>query len=366
MPSGKRVFPTRRREGFRRCTGRCAAVGLGLALAACSDAGPETVLSIEAPASTDMLVGAVLTLSATASGDTGPLIWSTSDPRIATVVGGTVEALRPGVVRIEVAAPNVVPDDVTLTVRARPNGYAADEIDYFTEIAFGSEFGGATPLLRRWREGSGPLVRVNGSPTNEDREVVDSAFAEINRLAPVDIEIVADFPTVELHFVPQAEFDEILPQAPPGNVGLVWLWWDAQQYLYQSVVLIATDISPALRAHIIREELTQMLGLLQDSFRYPASIFYQQYSEVTEYLAIDRAVIELLYRPELSVGMTPDAAARVARTLERVGPYAGTAAPSRTPRPDRATAGGRPGSGGSGGFSASRFPLRRVRVAGSP
>jgi hypothetical protein len=65
-----------------------------------------------------------------------------------------------------------------------------------------------------------------------------------------------------------------------------------------------------------------MLGLLQDSFRYPESIFYQGFSTVPEYLPIDRAVIEMLYREELSVGMTAPVAMRIARTLVRSTPVA--------------------------------------------
>ena len=246
--------------------------------------------------------------------------------------------------------------EIVLTVVERAGGYVADEIDYFLDIAFGSEFGEATPLLRRWPSGSGPLIRMNGTPSTADREVLDSVIAEIDRLAPgLDIELVADFPTVEMHFVPQSEFATLLPQAPAGNNGLVWLWWGGDQYLFQSVVLISTTTAETLRAHIIREEVTQMLGLLQDSFLYPESIFYQAFSDVTEYLPIDRAVIDLLHRPELRVGMTATEAARVARTLMRTSPRLGvSSSPARARLQERVPFRGVPGSGGSG--TVGRWP----------
>lgn len=287
---------------------------------ACSDAGPETELVIESPGSTEVVVGESLALTVTASGEVGRVSWASSDPYVAVVSAGAVEALRPGTTVVTASASGAGSDEITITVVARPDGYAAEEIDYFTEIAFGAEFEDPTPLLRRWRVGSGPLIRINGSPNAEDLEVVDSVVAEINRLAPVAIELVAESPTAEMHFVPESEFDDILPQAPSGNVGLVWLYWDASQHLIQSVVLIATDIEQGHRNHIIREELTQMLGLLRDSHRYPESIFYQPFSLVTGYLPIDRAVIDLLYRPELEVGMTASEAARAARLLIRTTP----------------------------------------------
>jgi hypothetical protein len=195
-----------------------------------SSQGPADTVVIDPPASTEVVVGDLLTLQATA---TNPLVvsWTTDDDQVAVVVNGVVEALRPGAVTIGAELPGGGGDFVGLTVVPRPGGYTADEVDYFGEIAFGSEFGGAAPVIRRWPTGSGPLIRINGSPTPADRSLVDSVLAEMNRLVPLDMELVTAFPTAELHFVPQSSFSSILPQAPAGNDGLVWLWWDAGQNL---------------------------------------------------------------------------------------------------------------------------------------
>ena len=47
--------------------------------------------------------------------------------------------------------------------------------------------------------------------------------------------------------------------------------------------------------HLLREELTQSLGLVNDSWVYPKSIFYQGWTTTTEYLPIDRELIDILY-----------------------------------------------------------------------
>lgn len=327
-----------------------------LVVVACGDAGPELAFVIDPPASTELTVGDVVTLMASGVGAGITPTWSSSDITVARVAAGRVEALRPGATTISVSAPGVTPGTMGLTVVARPNGYTADEVDYFGEIAFGAEFGGAAPLLHRWRSGSGPLIRLHGSPTSTDRVVLDSVMAEINRLAPVDMQIVTDFPTVDMHFVPQSQFQDVFADAPPGNNGLVWIWWDAEQYVVRGIVLISTTMTQTVRTHVIREEITQLLGLLRDSFDYPQSIFYQAFSDVDEYLPIDRVVIELLHRPELPVGVDKDEGLRIARTLTR-----GMAAPGATegPASARGTAAmegaaapprsGRPGSAGSGG-----------------
>lgn len=47
--------------------------------------------------------------------------------------------------------------------------------------------------------------------------------------------------------------------------------------------------------HILREEVTQAMGLTNDTYQYFNSIFYQGYSNVTEYSNLDKEVIKLFY-----------------------------------------------------------------------
>jgi hypothetical protein len=49
------------------------------------------------------------------------------------------------------------------------------------------------------------------------------------------------------------------------------------------------------KKHILREELTQSLGLPNDSYDYPESIFYQGWTETTEYTELDKELIQMLY-----------------------------------------------------------------------
>lgn len=58
---------------------------------------------------------------------------------------------------------------------------------------------------------------------------------------------------------------------------------------------------------MLREELTQSLGLARDSNLYPESIFQQSFStKTTDYAPIDRDLIRLLYHPEMKVGLNRD------------------------------------------------------------
>jgi hypothetical protein len=59
--------------------------------------------------------------------------------------------------------------------------------------------------------------------------------------------------------------------------------------------------------HLLREELTQSLGLAKDSNLYPESIFQQSFStKTTEHAAIDRDLVRLLYHPEMKIGLNRD------------------------------------------------------------
>lgn len=196
-----------------------------------------------------------------------------------------------------------------------PRAYTEEEISYFSQIAFGSEFGDTEPVLRRW---NGTVrVRVHGAPTPEARAALADVVDEIDELArQIEIHVVETDADIDVHFAPTSEFADILPEYEPGNLGFFWVWWNGSDEIYRAVVLIATgNITHRERAHLIREELTQSLGLRRDSDRYEESIFYRRWTNTTEYAPIDRTVIEMLYRPELQPGMTREEALETLRGL---------------------------------------------------
>jgi hypothetical protein len=57
------------------------------------------------------------------------------------------------------------------------------------------------------------------------------------------------------------------------------------------------------RRHLLREELTQSLGLMNDTNDYPDSIFYQAWTITTQYSEIDKKIIRLLYHQDIKAGM---------------------------------------------------------------
>ena len=303
-------------------------------MAGCGDSstGPSLDISIEGLTSDHFLVGDQVLLDAALSDPSvpGTVSWSSSDTAVALVGSdGLLRAQRPGTARVS-AKLKKASAEVLLTVVSRPGGYTADEIDYLQEIAFGFEYGAADEVIRKWSQN--PRIQLFGDPTAEDSAEFEDVVSDLNLLMEeVQMEIVDSEPTVEIHFAKQADFPGILPSYVPGNSGYFTVWYDEGNRIYRSVVLVSTDgLDQEARSHIIREEVTQMLGLGKDSFSYTGSIFYQGWTTTAGYAPIDEAIIEMLYRPQLARGMGYRTAVDTLRTLTRLG-WEGTGGPVQLP-----------------------------------
>jgi hypothetical protein len=182
--------------------------------------------------------------------------------------------------------------------------YSAEQIDYFLEVALGNEFGGGGARIKKWQ---GPVrIKVNGSPTAEDTRTLQQVMNEVNELANGAVQLAFDDnkPNVQIYFVPESQFKRYEPNYRPRNLGFFWARWNQNIIQDSKVLITTTGVTQKERSHLIREELTQSLGLMRDSYRYRNSIFYQGWTDPTEYADIDRAVVQMLYRPEIRPGMT--------------------------------------------------------------
>jgi Protein of unknown function (DUF2927) len=183
--------------------------------------------------------------------------------------------------------------------------YTQEEKDYFAEIAFGTEYGSSQVLIHKWSERV--TVRVSGNPRMEDIQLVQSLITEINSVVNIPLlKFIPDEAKLEIYILPAREFRNYEPNYVAGNDGFGWLHWSSSGNIYKATILIDETLEPPFRQHIIREELTQVLGLANDSFRYEDSIFYQPYTFVTGYSPIDRTVMEMLYRCDVLSGTSYD------------------------------------------------------------
>ena len=187
-----------------------------------------------------------------------------------------------------------------------PRSTDPELIGYFLETALGSEFGSTQQVVHKWR---GDIdIRVNGSPTGQDKKTLSEVISELNYLIDeASLNIVNIDPDIEMYFTTAEEFASIEPNYIPPNRGFFWMYMDREGYIYKGRIFISTQgVTQKERSHLIREELTQSLGIMNDSYLYKDSIFYQEWTDTTQYALIDKAVIGLLYDPRLKVGMTAE------------------------------------------------------------
>jgi hypothetical protein len=211
--------------------------------------------------------------------------------------------------------------------------YTTAQMNYFIEVALKSEYADSEPTIKKWDRDIN--IKVLGSPTPEDLKTLQTVIDELNTLiSGIRLQVVAQAgasiqdissnkphvfgnnPNVEIYFVPESKFSQYEPNYQPINYGFFWGWWNDNHAMERSKVLISTDgVTQQERSHLIREELTQSLGLMEDSNQYRDSIFYQGWTDTNQYTEIDKAVIEMLYRPEIRPGMTQSQVLEVFQTL---------------------------------------------------
>lgn len=179
------------------------------------------------------------------------------------------------------------------------------EESYFLEIALGSEYGLGDFTIKRWAEDV--RVEVVGYPTAEDLATLREVLAELNELVGREVRVypVPSDGNLRVHFIPHDDFYRYEPSGVVFFGGFFWNWWNAAGEIVRGRVVIGSDrLTASQRKHLIREEITQVMGLMNDSEKYPESIFYQGYSETHTYAPLDRLLIRMLYSDALRPGMT--------------------------------------------------------------
>ena len=183
------------------------------------------------------------------------------------------------------------------------------DVDYFKEVALGVEFGAGAGSIRKWT--SDIQYVIVGDATSDLLDEVDRVAAELNAL--LSIELTEVFSEADANFVIffgsgedyVTNYESNAADFIDGNVGLFWNYWNADFEMVFGSMFVSTIRVDDLdfHKHIIREELTQAIGIFSDSFSYPDSLFYQGFSTTTEYAPIDIEVIQLLYSPSILPGM---------------------------------------------------------------
>ena len=183
----------------------------------------------------------------------------------------------------------------------------------FERIAFTSEYGGEARAGRliRWQ---GPIrVRITGHFPDRFRAEVERQLAELRQLSGLAIDIAeaageAQPAPMTIEFSTSRGGTTFEPDAPCRT--LIW----ETGYVIRRVQIYITPYPDGLRRHCIAEELTQALGLADDSPIVRDSIFNDASSR-PRIAPWDALMVRILYDPRLRPGMHKTEAMPIVRRI---------------------------------------------------
>lgn len=203
-----------------------------------------------------------------------------------------------------------------LAQAAYGDDYEGQVRDWAGDVLLGIEFGQSAQISRRWTE-SPTLSLFSGNA--EHSALVDEVVADVDSVlqrASLSVQRGPDRDSsadIKVYFVDFDDFAEIAEREEiavvPGNVGQFYVRWNDNQSLISAVVLIARDrLAGSQLRHFAYEELTQVLGTLNDSPIFEDSVFYSSSrgdGAAQRLSAEDRWLLEFLYT-ELRPGASED------------------------------------------------------------
>lgn len=191
-------------------------------------------------------------------------------------------------------------------------------ITYFNEVCLDAEFvhSGDASLLQRWEM---PVCySVEGSPTAEDLEVLEGFTDWLNTVENfpgIRRNQSDDFVNLRIHFCTQEELLAIMGDHFTGLDGAVTFWYNGDNAIFDAVICVRTDLDQYVRNSVIQEEIYNGLGPIQDTNLRQDSLIYSGYTTPQEPTQTDRLIMELLYHPSLSCGMTAQECEEAIRQL---------------------------------------------------
>lgn len=177
-------------------------------------------------------------------------------------------------------------------------------LDFFSEVAFGSEYGESENVLCRWEKTV--YYEITGSPTASDVELIELLCTELNG--------IEGFPGIRkasalnkanftVDFTTREKMMQDFEYANERCSGMSEYMWDGiTGRIISARCAIDSSITDE-RMSTVCEEFLQSMGPACDTYGNIASVFYQGKSTVRHPAKIDWAVIKMMYSPTLSSGM---------------------------------------------------------------
>lgn len=185
--------------------------------------------------------------------------------------------------------------------------------EYFIEIALGSEFNTTNKvIMKRYTD---IKIYVEGEKPNYLMEELKLIIDELNALIRF----------IKLELVEYKSNSNFVIFFGSGKDYAEKIESNAKKYIDDNWALFFVNINSSFdiiggsmyvdiyktqsektQKHLLREELTQSIGLMNDSDKYKDSIFYDAWTETNYYTEIDKEIIKILYSDNIISGMNEE------------------------------------------------------------
>lgn len=206
--------------------------------------------------------------------------------------------------------------------QATPQDILTTEQTYFLEVSLQNEFGSSPNVIKKW--GGDIKIFLPDTSYQDLNNELDNIITELNDLSET-IKIYRVHNQAEANFIAffgngttyAAQYEPNAANYVNANWGLVWVYWNTRYEIYKGSIYVDVfrTLEKECQLHLLREELTQALGLLNDSYRYPESIFYQGWTCTTGYAEIDKKLIQFQQNPLIKAGMSRAQAIEILKQL---------------------------------------------------
>lgn len=174
------------------------------------------------------------------------------------------------------------------------------------EIGFGAEYFDFGPtIVKKWLS---PIhIKIYEDYKQSDIEEIEKITEELSQLTNLVFRTDNPTPNMHIYFTLKEELPfrhRFVASILPGPLPIGFFYVnDTKGVIYEAVILINREKKGTSRLSLLREEITQSLGLMKDSHVYPKSIFHHN-SAPLKYTEVDKQVIRLLYDEIVEPGMT--------------------------------------------------------------
>lgn len=189
-------------------------------------------------------------------------------------------------------------------ITAREGKYQA--LDCLKYCGFGAEYNSVSDALTRWEDDIN--IYVTGSPTQSDLQMLDDFIMQLSFrvqfLPPIARVSQESQANIVIYYGPLNTLPEHVSEYVEGNWGM-FTYYMRSNVRYKAEIGIASDVtSQQQRNHLMMEELVGALAMANDHDLYSDSIVYQPWTEVQQLSEIDWLMINMIYHPDLRVGMS--------------------------------------------------------------